>query len=118
LAKPPPPLLPYRPNRRLHRYFIILTAINAGYLPNTPTTRHHSVDADDALLVAVVAVTNAEAAVADDHASKQSTLLAQHPNYCSPSPTPRCLLLWSTLTPTTRWLPNTQLLLAITTSRQ
>jgi hypothetical protein len=35
--------------------------INAGYSHNTPTTRHHSVDADDdTLLVAVVAVTDAD----------------------------------------------------------
>jgi hypothetical protein len=41
----------------LLRCYIILTTINARYSPNTPTTRHHSVDADvDTLLVAVVAV--------------------------------------------------------------
>jgi hypothetical protein len=70
----------------LHRCYIILTTINASYSPNTPTTRHHLVDVDadddDTLLVAVVAVTEADdtsAAVADDHASKQSTPVTTRP---------------------------------------
>jgi hypothetical protein len=49
--------------------------INASYSPNTPTTRHRTVDADDdTLLVAVTdAAADTSASVADEHASKQST---------------------------------------------
>jgi hypothetical protein len=45
----------------LHRCYIILTTINASYSLDTPTIHHHSVDADDdTLLVAVVAVSDAD----------------------------------------------------------
>jgi hypothetical protein len=45
----------------LHCCYIILRTINASYSPNTPTTCHHSVNADnDTSLVAVVAVTDAD----------------------------------------------------------
>jgi hypothetical protein len=94
--------------------YIVLTTINASYSPNTPTTRHHSVDADDTLLVAVTdaddattqrllwpmtmqANNNPPQLLAQLHSLRMPTT-RRHVANNQPKLLARCLVLW----PTTR----------------